>query len=127
MVVVFTLTIFFDAALAAIVGVLIAVFEYAWDCSTRISIEREKGDNDNVISYRVKGYIFFATANKLVFGISEESIAEDPQEVIILMESIAVKRKRCCHLVSYPKDKVINGKIFCNVVWSCVFRGARSF
>lgn len=90
MVVVFALTVFFDAALAAIVGILIAVFEYTWDCSTRLSIEREKGDNDGVITYRVKGYIFFATANKLLFGISEESIAEDPREVIVLMESCEI-------------------------------------
>jgi MFS superfamily sulfate permease-like transporter len=86
MVAVFAIDVFLDAALAAIVGIVMVVFEYAWECSTRISIEREKGDNDNVVSYRIKGNIFFASANKLVYGISSESIAEDPREIIILMK-----------------------------------------
>eukprot|EP00590_Aulacoseira_subarctica_P002270 CAMPEP_0172419552 /NCGR_PEP_ID=MMETSP1064-20121228/5971_1 /TAXON_ID=202472 /ORGANISM="Aulacoseira subarctica , Strain CCAP 1002/5" /LENGTH=642 /DNA_ID=CAMNT_0013159087 /DNA_START=143 /DNA_END=2071 /DNA_ORIENTATION=- len=90
MLVVFTMTFFFDAAFAAVVGIVLAVFEYAWECSTRIEIEKEQGIHEESVSYRVKGNVFFATANKLIYGVSSESIAEDPREVIILMENAEV-------------------------------------
>lgn len=90
MLVVFVMTFFFDAAFAAVVGIVLAVFEYAWECSTRIEIEKEQGIHEESVSYRVKGNIFFATANKLIYGMSSESIAEDPREIIILMENADV-------------------------------------
>jgi len=86
------MTFFLDVAIGAIVGIALSAFSFVWEYSHRLQLDRDYGDGETpeMVTYKLRGTLFFATANKLVNKLSSSEIEKDPEEVVILMSDAEV-------------------------------------
>lgn len=91
MLAVMLITLCIDLSIGLLSGVFIATFNFVWDSSTRVVVERELGSNPSSnVTYSVTGPLFFATAGGFCDIFPLEEIQFDPREVILLLESAEI-------------------------------------
>jgi len=90
MLVVMTVMVFFDVAMAAAIGATLAVYSYTWDSSNRLEVDRVIPEGEDTVTYRIKGPIFFATQPILLSLFTEEVIAKDPKDVILFLQDAEI-------------------------------------
>jgi len=92
MLAVMALTLCLDLSIGILSGVLISVFVFIWDSSTRIIVRGEGSAEEagKSITYTVTGSLFYATADSFCDFFPIEEIQYDPGEVLIDLEGAEI-------------------------------------
>lgn len=87
MVLVVSITLILDLAIAVITGVIVACLVFAWDAGTRLTVHRQKCNNhESGIEYMVRGPVYFGSIKPMTdafFPLGAEPLPKDPPSVTV--------------------------------------------